>query len=569
MRAAFGNFDRHGRLGALGLSVCLIAGAWTAASAKSGEPFPEIKPATRVEAIAALTGGDALPIRCLTPRLQSLGTDAFGAPARVQRALELVVGGAMTLSGERRWTAPDGTVVRFTAGSGTFDRIDPVDRDADGLPDIVRETLRGMKEAETLLVEHLGLPSPGPVEIVLADLGGLEGYTLPAGGPRERRLLVLTASPADGASAARAAAHQFAHAAAQASGPGLDPGWAEALAEWVVVHLDGGPTPEQAALFSARLRRLPEGLLSNDIGLAAGNGLWLSFIEEAYGFASVRLAVEDLASGDSPAVALERALRRGAGLGLESAFRDFHLWSVLVGDRSDGRHFSFAERLTAPAYASRADGMPELSVQADPPVAGLGLASVYIRPGETRGGITVLFEGEISGRWSADLVLSTRDGSLRRVVVPVNDEGRGEITVPLDGLEEALLLVRNVSIDDDRPLRYTWSVHRERDFPYSLGALEATFGRENPGVLVSWETLSEIRLLGFNIVRTDEETDETVRINPVWVPAVGDRSAPMSYQFLDVTAAPDGRYLYRLEGITHEGLTSVSDAVAPVPALPR
>ena len=34
--------------------------------------------------------------------------------------------------------------------------------------------------------------------------------------------------------------------------------------------------------------------------------------------------------------------------------------------------------------------------------------------------------------------------------------------------------------------------------------------------------------------------------------AVGDRSAPMSYQFLDVTAAPDGRYLYRLEGITHE-----------------
>jgi hypothetical protein len=173
--------------------------------------------------------------------------------------------------------------------------------------------------------------------------------------------------------------------------------------------------------------------------------------------------------------------------------------------------------------------MPELSVQADPPVAGLGLASVYIRPGETRGGITV----------------------------------------PLDGLEEALLLVRNVSIDDDRPLRYTWSVHRERDFPYSLGALEATFGRENPGVLVSWETLSEIRLLGFNIVRTDEESDETVRVNPVWVPAVGDRSAPMSYQFLDVTAAPDGRYLYRLEGITHEGLTSVSDPVAPIPAVPR
>jgi hypothetical protein len=567
MRAAQGNSERYGRLGALALSACLLSGAWTPGSAATGEPFPEIKPATRVEAISVLTGGPALPIRCLTPRLQSLGTDAYGAPAPVRRALELV-SGAVSLSGERRWIAPDGTIVRFTTGPGTFDRINPANRDADGLPAAVRETLRGIEEASALLVERLGLPTPGPLEVVLADVDRLEGYTLPAGGPRERRLLVLAASPADGSSAARAAAHQFAHAAAQAAG-GLDPGWAEALAEWAVAHLDGGTTQGQAELFSERLRRLPEGLLSDDLALVAGNALWLSFLEEAYGFASVRLAVEDLASGDPPAAALERALRRGAGLGLESAFRDFHLWGVLVGDRSDGRHFSFAEKLAPPAFASRADGMPELSVQADPPVAGLGAASVYIRPGETQGGITVLFEGEISGRWSADLVLSARDGSVQRVAVPVNGEGRGEITVPLDGLEEALLLVRNVSLDDDRALRYTWSVHRERDFPFALGTLDAAFGRETPGVLVSWETLSEIRLLGFNILRTDEETGETVRINPVWVPAVGDRSAPMSYQFLDLTADADARYLYRLEGITFEGLTSVSDPVAPITTLPR
>jgi hypothetical protein len=38
----------------------------------------------------------------------------------------------------------------------------------------------------------------------------------------------------------------------------------------------------------------------------------------------------------------------------------------------------------------------------------------------------------------------------------------------------------------------------------------------------------------------------------------------MSYQFLDVSAARDARYVYRLEGTTFEGLTSVSEAVAPI-----
>jgi hypothetical protein len=567
MRVAHGSSVRSDRLGTVVLTICLAAGAWTAAPAETGEPFPEIRPATRVEAISALTDGTAWPTACLTARLQSLGPTPEGAPAPIRRAVELIAG-PVRLAGERRWTAPDGTIVRFTLRPGSFDRVHPADRDADGLPDIVPEIHRGIEAAHALLVEHLGLASPGPLEVVLADIGRLDGYTLPAAGRRERRLLVLTSSSADGLSAARAAAHQFAHAVAETAGSGLDPGWSEALAEWVVVHLDGGPTPERAELFSGRLRRLPEGLFSEDPALAAGNGLWLTFLEEAYGLASVRLAVEDLASGDAPDVALERALRRGTGLGLEAAFRDFHLWGVLVGERSDGRHFSFADSLAPPAYASRADGMPELSVQADPPVAGFGAASVYIRPGESEGGLTVLFEGDISGRWSADLVLERGDGSLQRVAVPVR-EGRGEITVPLDSLEEALLLVRNLSRDDDRALRYTWSVHRERDFPFALGALEATLGAESSGVLISWETLSEIGLLGFNLLRTDEESGETVRINPVWVPAVGDRSAPMSYQFLDVSAVEDARYLYRLEGITFEGLTTISGPVAPIASLPR
>ena len=45
--------------------------------------------------------------------------------------------------------------------------------------------------------------------------------------------------------------------------------------------------------------------------------------------------------------------------------------------------------------------------------------------------------------------------------------------------------------------------------------------RSSNGVLVTWQTVSESRLLGFNVVRLNG-SGETVRVNPVWVPAVGD-----------------------------------------------
>ena len=57
---------------------------------------------------------------------------------------------------------------------------------------------------------------------------------------------------------------------------------------------------------------------------------------------------------------------------------------------------------------------------------------------------------------------------------------------------------------------------------HELGSLQATAGEKTSGVLVSWETLSERRLVGFNVVRTRDDSDEVVRVNPIWVPAVGD-----------------------------------------------
>jgi hypothetical protein len=470
--------------------------------------------------------------------------------------------GAGALSAERRWVAPDGTVVSYTLESGSFDHISPRDSDGDGVPDVVLATYRGIQDAAALLVGQLGLQSPGPLDIVLADVGSLDGFMLSPGGSRDRAMLLLDSSPVSGSAAARSAAHQFAHATAATAGA-VPAGWAEALAQWTVTSLEGAPTRSQRALLSARVARLSEGLLADDLELAAGNALWLSFREEAYGIATVRLAVEQLASGDAPTAALDRAVRRAAGHNLEDAFRDFQLWTVLVGERSDGQHFSFARTIVAAPFAAKADGMPELSVQVDPPIAALGASSILIRPRETEGGITVLFEGDVSGRWGADLLLGRADGSLQRVAMPMSDEGRAELTLPLDSLEQVVLLVRNLSTDEPGALRYTWSVHRERGFPFELDLLDAAFAESAGGILVSWETLAENRMMGFNIVRTDESTGESVRVNPVWIPAVGDENGPMSYQYLDGSARADGRYLYLIEGITLEGPTSRSTAVTP------
>ncbi len=85
------------------------------------------------------------------------------------------------------------------------------------------------------------------------------------------------------------------------------------------------------------------------------------------------------------------------------------------------------------------------------------------------------------------------------------------------------------------------------------------------GVLVEWETASEQRLVGFNLLRTRKAGGPVVVVNPIWIPALGDRAHATSYRFVDPDADPGAAYLYRIQGITTDGLTATSEAVA-VPA---
>jgi hypothetical protein len=541
-------------------SIALAAALLAPPAARAAEPFPASRPAGRAQAVLVLSGG-GVPGSCLTPQLAT--ARAEGAPLVLRRA-ERVLRLDAHVPGERTLAVPDGTVVRYTVDRAAGDRVDEADADRNGRPDAVDAVLRGLEDARALAA-RLELPFPGPADVLLAQLGGSGGYVVPPG-PRGRALMVLDAAADGGAARLRAQAlHQEAHRLVAASAVPGD--WAEAFATFAELSVLGADD-RKLSILSARLARLGEGLLSGDLALMAGNAAWFAFLQEAYGPTAVRLSVQELGAtpGDG-AGALDRALRRAVGVGLPAAFREFQVWSALVGRRDDGRHFPFAARVDGPRDAASAEGLPALSVQSDPAVASLGGATVRLVPGEASGGITVRFEGESGAVWESDLLVGFADGRKHLVPVPLDEDGRGEVTVPLAGTRELLLLVRNLSRSGEPPRRYTWSAHRERGYPYELLSLDVTLGVA--GVRhVTWETSGERDLVGFDVVRVRQGTRETVRVNPVWIPSLGDPEAPAAYAFDDATADPAATYVYRVEAITATGLVSASDAILSRPPAP-
>jgi hypothetical protein len=188
----------------------------------------------------------------------------------------------------------------------------------------------------------------------------------------------------------------------------------------------------------------------------------------------------------------------------------------------------------------------------------------------TDGGLRLRFEGEFDVRWEVDLLLVDPRGQVHRLPLPLSAEGRGEITVPLDHVAEALMLVRNLEGESAPAQRYTYSAHHERSYPVDLIDFAATRQpRSDRGIVVSWQTVTEQDLVGFNILRRRSDgTGESV-VNPVWVPALGLLTGELtSYQFVDRSAEPDAAYHYRIQAITRTGLSSYSDAVFVAPAAP-
>lgn len=548
-----------------GRLVACAAALWTLSSGVSAMVVPDLVPsrtAVRAQAMATLASSGSMSAPCLTPVAQIARSDRQRATTSVRRSLATLTNDPM-LPGERAAFDVDGVTARFTTERTAFDRIDGADENANGRPDAVDEALAGIARAQRLLIGQLELPNPGQIDVVLGRLGSVDGLCVPSGGRQPRSHIWLDATGRGVAAVRRAAEHQYAHAVAQAAG--LTPAWGEAFAVWTALTLEGTPDEKTVGLLAGKLAAAGSGLTGSDLDLTGGNAAWLSFLNESYGTTAVKLAVEELGRGDTDAAALDRALRRGTGDTIESALREFQIWSLLVGPRDDGRHFSFAARLPAPGFASMADALPALSVQADPEVAPLGSASVLLRPAEQAGGMTLRFEGDPTARWSADLLLIREDGSMHRVPLSLDADDAADVSVPLQGVRESMLLVRNVDIDGKAPRHYSWMAQLAPGFPAEFGALRVERSGDDRGALVTWETASEQGLLGFNVLRARSDVSDAVRVNPVWIPAVGTSSLPASYSYFDADADPGVPYRYRIEAVTLEGLTSRSETVPLTP----
>jgi hypothetical protein len=545
--------------------ILLLTSAARTTSGATRDPFPDPHPVDRAAAVALVADESPAPLGCLTPHVQRRAAPRLSANPAVRRALALLQ--RRSYSGvERIVHAGDGTPVAYTDEPTAFDRVCPVDLDGDGTPDLVQRAVDGLNQARSLLVDQMHLTGPGKLDVVLLELGaGLEGYLL---SNDDGATIVLDGSRgADGDAIRAAAAHQYAHAVASAVGSHMPPEWGEALASWTTLELAGEPDGVISALFSTRLERLGDGLLSHDLELAAGNAIWFAFLKEAYGLTAVSVAVQELARGGSPASALDRALGRVSDDDLATAFREFQLWSILVGPRADPFHFSFAHRLAPPRFASTTQGLPALSVHADPSLAVWGAAQIRIVPDSVDGGLGVRFEGGFGAVWEADLLLLDTAGALRRLALDLTAEGWGEANVPLDGVVEALLLVRNVKSQDGAEHRYTYAAHRERAYPFEMASIEAH--QLDDGVGLEWETSSEKDLVGFNLLRVREGGGVEIAVNPVWIPALGDLDEATSYQFVDRGVEAGVAYIYRVQGITVDGLTSLSEPlVVRPPATP-
>jgi hypothetical protein len=206
--------------------------------------------------------------------------------------------------------------------------------------------------------------------------------------------------------------------------------------------------------------------------------------------------------------------------------------------------------------------LPALSIQADPEVAPLGAASVLLAPSERSGGLAVRFEGDRTTRWGVDLLLVRENGTMHRLPVSLDEDDAGEITVPLQDLREAVLLVRNLDEDGRSPRKYTWSAFVEPGYPAEIVRLAAEPAGPRGGTIVSFETIGERGVLGFNVVRSRPGDPSEVKVNPVWIPAIGDPAGTAAYSFLDTGARRGVAYEYRIEAVTPEGLVSRSDVVA-------
>jgi len=92
------------------------------------------------------------------------------------------------------------------------------------------------------------------------------------------------------------------------------------------------------------------------------------------------------------------------------------------------------------------------------------------------------------------------------------------------------------------------------------GAASFSASRDSGGVLIEWETASEVDIVGFNLWRSETEGDDYEKINEVLIPGEGDPSGA-EYGYLDEDVVAGTTYYYKLETVDIHGESQFSGPV--------
>ena len=519
--------------------------------------------------LASAAGLERFPTACATPILLHLATPAGPGsplPEALRRAQRSVSVRPRFVDGRTERTSDGSFVIHFSAGGRALG-FPAVDRDRDGIPDLVNRVAESLVASRSFLVGSLGYADPSPegqpLHVFMHNLGrGLAGYLVPAqragrtGIVSSSQFIVLdTALSSD--RILETVFHQVAHAALETLAPGSEPWWSEATASFLTLTATGDPSGQWAAL-RARLETPGHGLASDVLTVMQGSLLWPLFLTERTGDAAIvrRIWSEAAEQGLDPLAAADLVLARDAGLSLAQAFREQTVWNLFTGERDAARHYAMGHALPEAPLPQIGPGLPFYLGPVEP-VDPLGSVAFRL-PSEHRKGALALEVRADGGRPAADLLVFYSDAADQPVLVPLplDEGGRGRVSIPWTQAAGMWIVLRNDALPQGEPARFEVSGALDPSAPYDLASL--TSREIGTSILLEWTTASEQDLIGWNIHRSESPSGPFIRLNHVALPAFGDGSIETGYIFMDEGGRDGARYYYFLEGLTRHGLAERS-----------
>ena len=163
-----------------------------------------------------------------------------------------------------------------------------------------------------------------------------------------------------------------------------------------------------------------------------GAFVWNRFIDQYFDTTLVRLAWEDYRFTNDSYIVLDNVLN-GYGSGLNEAFAEFALWNWCTAGRSDGNHYPDGDDYPAVDISANVSfypfngGVPPADKKPD------GLSANYIKftnPTGKIGDLYIYFDGQDGIDFKANIILAESGNNYNFTEIPLDSEGRGEITIP-------------------------------------------------------------------------------------------------------------------------------------------